>query len=281
MVAIASPQNQSADREGRRIAQLFRKYRELGDVRACDLGAILNEDDIELHDSDCLNPGYTACLVRNPYDGPGGGIFLEAGQGSGRRRFSIAHELGHYHIPTHRKEKVEGYCADRDLRARDKDARQVEWQANDFAAELLMPMRLYAADVARRAVSFETVYSLAGPSMYDVSVTAAAWRLVQASKERCALVVTTKGRVEWIVRSDSFRLRLTERQQHLHAHTAAASFDQTKDGNERPQEVPTYAWIESDVPQVGELLESTHGIIRLGQVLSLLWYIEPDADDEE
>ena len=38
----------SANREGRRIARLFRQYRNLGEHRACDLTAILAEDDANL-----------------------------------------------------------------------------------------------------------------------------------------------------------------------------------------------------------------------------------------
>src|ERR1051325_1956225 len=165
----------SANQEGRRIARLFRQFRVPSDVRAVDLEEILREDELEVVESRVDDPGYTACLVRDPY-AKGGGIFIAPGQDPGRRRFSLAHELGHYHIPSHRKAGLTLTCADEALRAQDWGTNSVEWEANDFAAELLMPFRLFAPDAEHLSISFQSVHRLASPEMYNVSVTAAAWR---------------------------------------------------------------------------------------------------------
>jgi hypothetical protein len=82
------------------MAQLFRQARNLpNDSRRCDLEEILAQDPISVDESFCADPGYTACLLRPDPDMPGAGILLAPGQNPGRKRFSIAHELGHYHIP--------------------------------------------------------------------------------------------------------------------------------------------------------------------------------------
>jgi hypothetical protein len=268
----------SASREGQRIARLFRQYRALGDSRACDLPSILQEDELEVVESRCANPGYTACLMRAPLGCPGGLIVLGPGQTGGRQRFSIAHELGHYHIPRH-KHIAQPPCADVDLLMRDHDSKVIEWEANDFAAELLMPATLFGLDANRRTPCFSSVYELASPQFYDVSVTAAAWRLVQTIDESCALVVTTDGKVEWLARSRSFRFALPKNGQRIRADTAAAAVSR----GERPlpdaEAIPPHAWFDYGGDET-ELLESTHLIPSTGQVLSLLWSLST-ADDQE
>lgn len=258
---------------------MFRQYRQLGDNRSCDLEAILAEDQIDLVRSREKDPGYTACLLRNPY-GPGGGIWIAPGQDRGRERFSIAHELGHFHIPSHARKGGElEHCADGDMRARNRDARVVEWEANDFAAELLMPMKLFASDVQNLDVSFASVQRLAGESMYNVSLTAAAWRFIQASRERCAMVVSSAGRVEWIVRSEGFFLPLTERSQQLSADALAASVFRGEGTDQSPREVPGGAWLDRPTQLRGTLYESTHHVPRFDQVISLLWHCDDEAED--
>lgn len=275
-------ERESISREGRRIAQLFRQYRALGDVRPCNLDAILDEDEIEVITSREADPHYTACLIRAPAGCRGGGIFLAPGQDSGRKRFSIAHELGHFHIPSHARTGADGtgYCADRDMRARSRDARQQEWEANDFAAELLMPKKLFAADAARLDVSIAGVQRLAAEDMYNVSVTAAAWRLVQTTRERCAMVVSTGGIVEWMVRSEGFWLPITERRQRLHPGTLAAGTFRGEGAEPQSREVPAGAWLDTPTAVAGTLLESTHHIASLNQVVSLLWLVDSDGEGD-
>lgn len=268
------------EREGRRIARLFRMARlqpAASATRRCDLDAILEEDCIEVVESELVDCGYCACLLRMPEGG--GGIVISKGQDRGRRRFSLAHELGHYHIPSH---LVSDHlsCADADLRRRSSDANRKEWEANDFATELLMPYAQFASDVGSREASFRTVATLAAPDMYDVSLTAAAWRLVQTTREPCALVVSEDGFVRWIVRSDAWRHSLPETRRVLPAGSAADAVARGESPTSTPIAVDPAIWLAPAdgrifLPDDSELLESTHSIPRLGQVISLLWM--PDA----
>lgn len=267
-------------RVGSRMAKLFRQSRQLTETRACNLDAILDEDEIELAESDAEDPGYTASLIRFDSE-KGGGIMLARGQSQGRRRFSIAHELGHFHLPSHRAAHVQGRCSERDLRTRGHDAERREWEANDFAAELLMPQRLFAEDARRLSVSIDSVDQLASPKMYDVSRLAAAWRLVQITPEPAALIVSTNGIVEWLARSDGFSGWLTERRQSVSPETLAAAAFRGEGVSGQPVEVPASAWFDNPAHATGALLESTYAIEQLGQVVSLLWRPpegEPDDD---
>jgi predicted transcriptional regulator len=275
----ARPSEGPEIRLGSRMAKLFRQARQLTNTRACNLEAILDEDEIDLAESDAEDPGYTASLIRFDSD-KGGGIMLARGQSQGRRRFSIAHELAHFHLPTHRAAHVQSRCNERDLRARRHDVERHEWEANDFAAELLMPHRLFAEDARVLSISIDCVDQLAAPGMYDVSRLAAAWRLVQVTREAAALVVSTKGVVEWLVRSDSFSGWLTERRQGLSPETLAAAAFRGEGVTSLPVEVPTTAWFDNPTHATGMLLESTYAIEQLGQVVSLLWQ-PPDWNGDE
>lgn len=280
------PPSPAARRDGRDKAQLFRQYRlaDQRDERRCDLEPILEADGIEVCEAWEQDCGYAACLVR-PHDAARAGIMIAGGQGPGRRRFSLAHELGHFHIPSHRHVgvPVEGLgltysCADAELRARARDARRIEWEANDFATELLMPARLFSRDVERLDVTFQAVSALAAPDMYDVSRTAAAWRVVETTREACALIVSVEGQVDWAVFSKAWRYPLAERRRPVPPGSVAAAVLRGEVPNDRAEPVDPLVWLSSTDGrwQAGgvELLESTHSVPQLRQVLSLLWVVD-------
>jgi hypothetical protein len=87
-------------------------------------------------------------------------------ENQGRRRFTLAHELGHWICHCLEGEQEPVYCRARDL-AQDAD-RAREREANVFAAELLMPETLVRAE-------FKEGVDLA--DRFWVSDEAMAWRL--------------------------------------------------------------------------------------------------------
>jgi hypothetical protein len=93
----------------------------------------------------------------------------EARESPGRRRFTIAHELGHWicQCLDGRREAI--YCRPKDLA--DSASRALEREANVFAAELLMPEPLVRREFVRAATAAE----LAG--WFGVSEEAMGWRL--------------------------------------------------------------------------------------------------------
>jgi hypothetical protein len=68
--------------------------------------------------------------------------------GSSRERFTIAHELGHYHIPEHRRQLMAG-CRSHGSHAGAFDGAESieELEADTFAANLLMPPTRFAASL--------------------------------------------------------------------------------------------------------------------------------------
>ena len=154
--------------------------------------------------------------------------------------------------------------------------RRVEWEANSFAAELLMPTRLFRRDAQKREISFEAAYELMSPDMYGVSVTAAARRMVQVSNEPCALVVTRQGRVEWQERS-RFYYPMATHGQLVRGGTIAAAVAGGESPEPGAEPVDPASWLDRLPDGEFTLLESTHFIPSLDQVLSLLWI--PDLEE--
>jgi Zn-dependent peptidase ImmA (M78 family) len=129
------------------------------------------------------------------------GVILHRPRQEGRQRFTIAHELGHYLIISHRGSK---HCTAKNLAERDyKDpARRIEAEANRFAAGLLMPKPWLDRDEANQELDLVRVRLLA--DRYGVSLEAAANRYVELSDHACAMVFWRDGRIRYTRRSMRF-----------------------------------------------------------------------------
>jgi Zn-dependent peptidase ImmA (M78 family) len=266
---------------GGEVARMVRRSRGLQDTRAINLDEILEEVGILVTESERADPGYAAVLIR--LQGGGAGIMLAASQTGERRRFSLAHEIGHYCIPSHASQGPTLRCAEADLRVRSTDAAAREWEANDFAAEFLMPRRLFFEDAKHRPIDFETVGYLADPQMYQVSRTAAAWRLVQTTREACAIVASIDGAIAWVARSAAFRHWIPERGQPVGSGTIAAAINRGERPSSAAEEVNPSEWFD-DVESDGiAVFESAHSVPSQGQVISLVWVRERErggGDDD-
>jgi hypothetical protein len=266
-------------RRGRDMARRFREIRGISqDGRRCDLAPILAEDNISLAESFLAEPGYTACLVtlepvgRGPAARRSGGILLAPGQIRGRQRFSIAHELGHFHLPWHQA-RPDGWCGEDAMAARADSPQHLEWEANDFAAELLMPWRLFSRDAGRVDPSIAAITELASPDNYDVSVTAAALRFVEVTAEDCALVCSKDGTIEWAARSRTFPYRIPWKGDRLPRGSIGKATGQGECSDGSAELVDPYVWLEKVQHHRVEVRESAHPIPSQSQVLSLIWTV--------
>ena len=134
------------------------------------------------------------------------GIFYsDAISSEGFRRFTVAHELGHYFLEGHYKHifaegnsrhvSDSGYSSD-DPFERDADA---------FAAALLMPEGLFRAACGRIAPGFKAIESLAEKCV--TSLTATAIRYAVLSDDPIAVVCSKDNRVQFAFVSDPLKQR--------------------------------------------------------------------------
>lgn len=105
------------------------------------LGAAATSLGIKVY-SGSMAPGISGKLYKSKEDGgpSGWAIIVNEADSNARQRFTIAHELGHFLL--HRDEIGSALTDDAFYRSQLSDPQ--EWEANRFAADLLMPWPLIA-----------------------------------------------------------------------------------------------------------------------------------------
>ena len=94
---------------------------------------------------------------------------VEAERSTGRRRFTVAHELGHWHL--HRDRGDSHYCRPEDIGGSQDDLyalKRIESEANRFAAALLMPEAAVREQAARLRLSIPALarrFGVSAPAM--------------------------------------------------------------------------------------------------------------------
>jgi hypothetical protein len=105
-------------------------------------------------------------------------ISVNKHSGRPRQRFSIGHELGHW-MRDRGKSLLAG-CAASDMdKAWNQDQRTSETNANEYAANLLLPRHMFEPRAKNLPITLESARSLA--TTFQTSLTAAAIRLVTTS----------------------------------------------------------------------------------------------------
>ena len=143
------------------------------------------------------------CLQCDPLKSYGQ-IVVNANDPPRRRRYTIAHELGHFLNERHRPTSKYGFdCTTDDMAAPRRTGRrqQQECEAKTFAIEVLTPRRLLARHLTPPA---ELDRALAIAQRFDISREAAVRRYV-ALHDNCLAAVFSRGdRVRYIEKPDGF-----------------------------------------------------------------------------
>ena len=149
---------------------------------------------------------FEAALVMDEHKAAGS-ILLAAGRMPQRERYSLAHELGHFLLPSHRPTAARPFqCSLADfhqLNERDRSQRvRIEAEANRFAAQLLMPPTRVRRQIGRSCASLQAIVSMAREFGVSKEAMARAW--VAANRDPVAVVVVHSGRVQRHYRNDDF-----------------------------------------------------------------------------
>jgi len=158
-------------------------------------------------------------------------------------------------------------CQKADLRMPWSRATHPEARANAYAADLLMPERLFLPTACNKPVTFDTVDQLR--KIFTVSRTAAAFRLVQIDNADCMLVCHGREGRRWFVGSRRVDGHFWPHQQ-LSKDSDAYAILQGEAGSGRSQTVDADDWIEHRSAEEYEIREHS---VRAGDVvLTLLWW---------
>lgn len=204
----------------------------------------------------------------------------------GLRRFTLAHELGHYMLPGHAEKmfrKNDETIPSMGGNYRSKDPLEIE--ADAFASELLLPERFARAVVRAHRPTVDRIITLSTGFM--VSVSAAAIRTAELTDEPMAIILSHNGKCEWCARSPSlaqhgWSLRsLKHDRVPLGSATARLASDITRvmQGDREDDMMPLNRWFD-EAPVELEVIEEAIGLSSYGRVLTTLTFEHlPDADE--
>jgi hypothetical protein len=203
-----------------------------------------------------------------------------------RRRFSIAHEVGH--LEMHRHDSPLAICTSDDIdnwEAR-QASRNREQEANEFAAALLLPERFIRTSCQDQEPSLPYIAELA--YSYETSLTATALRFVSFSEEPCAVVFSKDGTIRWFRGSQEFNslgVFVTVRSK-LDPDSLGALHFQGHDISKRPSRVEAASWFHpGPYRKDATIREQSYAMPTYNSVLTLLWVDEDleddDSDDED
>lgn len=163
-------------------------------------------------------------------------ITVQRGGDVRRKRFSIAHELGHWEH--HRGQS--SICRASDIGNPAGLMNSVERQADRYAADLLMPGYLFRESVQRhRGPSVDAIDALAAE--YDTSRLATALRCIDLAGWPCMLVCHGPRGRKWFRRASSVSDRLFPKGE-LDAESSAMSVLFGGAEKSRPKQIRPNAW---------------------------------------
>lgn len=130
-------------------------------------------------------------------------LYYSKTPGSGRARFTLAHELGHYFIDSHRNALISGKMAAHGSRSDFQSKNEIERQADLFASILLLPTARLQSRLQKVTFGLAGIQTLA--KEFQTSLSSTAIRYADLSSRSCAVIRWTQESVSWMVVSPSMR----------------------------------------------------------------------------
>jgi Zn-dependent peptidase ImmA (M78 family) len=185
-----------------------------------------------------------------------------------RKRFTLAHEIGHYVLPG--QQEVSAPCKQQRIENWDADLYRPELEANRFAAEILMP-RGIMAEFVQSEPSLESIRSIA--QLCGTSLTASAVRLITLTPHRAAVVWSQDQKILWSKLSAGFVRWI--RKGEVRENSFAAQCYRKQSVPDQLAPVPASAWLyEKGLREGAQIWEQSAGLKNYGAVLSLLVIVE-------
>lgn len=203
-----------------------------------DLEVIAFQEGLEVRDEQLA--GCEASLVGY---GKKGIITVAPGVSPERRRFSIAHEVGHWE-----QHRGQSFSCRVEERALDKAAKSKEREADDYASQLMMPANLFKEAIknSKASISLGLITDLA--KTFKASFPAAAIRYAELAGEPVVLVFTGVGNNRrWSARSKRVPEHLWIAR-GLEADSFASDLRSAAHNTKRQGKMPAEVWFDG-VPE--------------------------------
>jgi hypothetical protein len=193
-----------------------------------------------------------------------------------RQRFSICHELGHWHH--HRGQFL--CCKTSDIGEGAKDVAQAkEAVANRFASDLLLPSYLLRPVVSGAAsVDVKTVEQVA--ELFKASLTASAIKLIQIIATPSMLVCHSRLGKKWHFPGPSVPRTWSPKVEIDQASPGFGMLFQNRLNQPTPRRVSAHAWFDRRDADGFDVWEQSFKTIE-GEVLTILTFKDPKMFDSD
>lgn len=134
-------------------------------------------------------------LIANEYKTNGTILINNKIVNTGRQRFTLSHELGHFMIPKHGHNMQ---CSINDMNTQNK---VIELEANKFAAELLMPKKIFCNGSLFDVASIENIIKLS--ETYQVSFESCANKYISTHHEPLAVLFYKDKELRYYIKNNN------------------------------------------------------------------------------
>ncbi len=184
-----------------------------------------------------------------------------------RKRFTIAHEIGHFVLPHHRL--LGNVCREKVVESYKASIKPAELEANEFAGAFLLPTTAVAKRFGLSEPSLENISSVANE--FETSLSATARRFVDLTDVAVVLLWQVADRVEWFHKSDAFTYYLPLAELPASSSIAGRLFA----GESVPDDfepIEPNLWLSKrDAENVEAMREHSVRLPNYDAVITLLW----------
>ena len=235
-----------------------------------DLDQLAGQLDLKIVEVDLRS--FEGALLRSSHDLSGRILVRRGIRESGRRRFTIAHEIGHYIL--HRDQQIP--CSPRVIEGWKEGQPKPEREADIFASELLLPTNETVQYVNKRWPSMEVIADVA--DHFGASLMAAGRKFCDVASQDCAVIWSSQRQIRWFHGSPTFS-HFIEIGKEIDFDSIAYRAYEGKPLPGEMEEVPAEAWTQSYWLKKGAVMsEQTVPMPSYDGCLSLIWVRRPIED---
>jgi len=171
-------------------------------------------------------------------------------QFEGRKRFVIAHEIGHLIMHRHLQIVDDSGCNFEIFQGMEKVLKNgiQEMEANEFASELLMPQKVFLSEASVKKFSPLTIKKLA--EKFKTSITATTFKYIDSNLHPICVVFIEKGRVKYWKKSADMRekvcdyIQLSPPKDSVAMEYLEGNYEYIYSFEDKPQEISKSTWFE-------------------------------------
>lgn len=186
-----------------------------------------------------------------------------------QKRFTIAHEMGHFFNERDLIERKKYSCLNSDFFPNANKKREND--ANEFASELLMFNKWFGEYTRGEKVEVKLLKDTA--EYFNVSLSAAAVRYSKIGKYPIAVILSKNGAVVWSSINEYFPYKFIPKGYKVRETSCAYDFYVGKEMQTGADLVPVLAWFGSDFygKSCKYLYEENFSMKNYNSVLTVLW----------